>query len=251
MKLFADKVVIITGAGRGIGCQAAINFAQNGANLVLNDIDSSRLKQTVEVISPFDPSFVEAPGNVANSADCNKIINLALEKFNRIDILINNAAIAPLTRPLELIDDAEWNDTICIDLNSVFYCMRAVLPHMKLNKYGKIINVSSSAGRSISTFAGAHYTAAKAGILGLTRHAAFEYAPYNININAIAPGTIDTELLRDSATLEKINMESEKIPMRRLGTTDDIYNLISFLASDQSSYINGATIDINGADLLL
>jgi len=152
---------------------------------------------------------------------------------------------------LELIDDEEWNSTICIDLNSVFYCMRAVLPHMKANKYGKIINVSSSAGRSISTFAGAHYTTAKAGILGLTRHAAFEYAPYNININAIAPGTIDTELLRKSATAEKINMESEKIPMRRLGTTDDIYNLISFLASDQSSYINGATIDINGADLLL
>ncbi|KTC88163.1 SDR family NAD(P)-dependent oxidoreductase [Legionella drozanskii] len=251
MNLFTDKVVVITGAGSGIGCQAAINFAKNGANLVLNDINDSRLREITKNIKSFNTAIIAAPGDIANSTECSKLVELALEKFNKIDILINNAAVAPLTRPLELIDDEEWNSTICIDLNSVFYCMRAVLPHMKANKYGKIINVSSSAGRSISTFAGAHYTTAKAGILGLTRHAAFEYAPYNININAIAPGTIDTELLRKSATAEKINMESEKIPMRRLGTTDDIYNLISFLASDQSSYINGATIDINGADLLL
>jgi len=251
MKLFTNKVILITGAGRGMGCQMALNFASNGANLVLNDINALMLEQTATKIRHYNTEILTVPGDVSKSKDCTQLIDLAIKRFNKIDVLINNAGIAPLTRPLEYISDDEWDGTIGVNLNGVFYCMRAVLPHMQSNNYGKIINISSSAGRSISTFAGAHYTAAKAGILGLTRHAAYEYAQYNININAIAPGTIDTELLRASACPEKISFELEKIPMRRFGTSDEIYNLISFLASDQSSYINGATIDINGADLLI
>jgi len=166
-------------------------------------------------------------------------------------VLVNNAGIGPTTRPLERISNDEWERTLDIDLTGVFNCMRAVLPGMKERRYGKIVNISSSAGRSVSTFAGAHYTAAKAGVLGLTRHAAFEYAPYNININAIAPGTIDTELLRGAVPADRIEEEARKIPLRRLGTVDDESNLVLFLASNEASYITGATIDINGADLLL
>lgn len=222
-KCFADKVVIVTGAGRGMGKQIAINFAKQGANLVINDINQLLLEQTAKELAEFNIKLIAIIGDMANSCDCELLVKSALNTFDKIDILINNAAIAPLTRPLELINDEEWNKVINVDLNGVFYCMRAVIPHMKSRNYGKIINISSSAGRSISTFAGAHYTAAKAGVLGLTRHAAYEAAPFNLNINAIAPGTIDTDLLRESASVERLSIEASKIPMRRLGTTQDIY----------------------------
>jgi 3-oxoacyl-[acyl-carrier protein] reductase len=122
---------------------------------------------------------------------------------------------------------------------------------MQAKRYGKIVNVSSSAGRSTSTFGAAHYTTSKAAVLGLTRHTAREAAPYNINVNATAPGSMDTEMVRERATPEHLAGEERKIPLRRLGTAQDEANLVAFLCSDESSYIAGATIDINGADLLL
>jgi 3-oxoacyl-[acyl-carrier protein] reductase len=140
---------------------------------------------------------------------------------------------------------------MAINVKGTFNCTKAVLPIMQAKRYGKIVNVSSSAGRSTSTFGGAHYTTSKAAVLGLTRHTAREAAPYGINVNATAPGSMDTEMVRERATPEHIEGERQKIPLRRLGTPQDQANLVAFLCSDESSYIAGATIDINGADLLL
>jgi 3-oxoacyl-[acyl-carrier protein] reductase len=249
---FAGRVVIVTGAGSGMGKRNALRFAEEGATVVANDVNAASVGVLQDELARSNAAeAMVAIGSVADADAVGRMVEGAISRFGQIDVLVNNAGIGPTTRPLERISDEEWERTIGIDLTGVFNCMRAVLPRMKERRYGKIVNISSSAGRSVSTFAGAHYTAAKAGVLGLTRHAAFEYAPYNININAIAPGTIDTELLRGAVPADRIEQEAQKIPLRRLGTVDDESNLVLFLASDESSYITGATIDLNGADLLL
>jgi len=145
-----------------------------------------------------------------------------------------------------------------VNLKGVFNFMRAVLPYMKRQKGGRIVNISSSAGRSVSTHAGAHYTASKAGVLGLTRHAAREAAAFNININAVTPGTIDTPMMREhmqreygEKAEEHIAEEARQIPLGRVGTAEDEANLVAFLVSDEASFITGATIDINGGELML
>jgi len=234
-----------------MGKRNALRFAAEGAIVIANDVNEASAGALVAELTRSKAEAMLAVGSVADAGAVGRIVDAALSRFGRIDVLVNNAGIGPATRPLHSITDDEWDRTLDIDLTGVFNCMRAVLPGMKERRYGKIVNISSSAGRSVSTFAGAHYTAAKAGVLGLTRHAAFEYAPYNININAIAPGTIDTELLRGAVSADRIAEEALKIPLRRIGTVDDESNLVLFLASEESSYITGATIDINGADLLL
>ena len=249
---FAGRVVIVTGAGSGMGKRNAIRFAQEGAIVVANDVNAAAVSALLEELARSGAAeALPAIGSVGDVRAVAQMVEATVARFAKVDVLVNNAGIGPTTRPLDQIGDEEWMRTIEIDLTGVFNCMRAVLPLMKERRYGKIVNISSSAGRSVSTFAGAHYTAAKAGVLGLTRHAAYEYAPYNININAIAPGTIDTELLRGAVPATRIDEEARKIPLRRLGTVDDESNLVLFLASEEASYITGATIDINGADLLL
>jgi NAD(P)-dependent dehydrogenase (short-subunit alcohol dehydrogenase family) len=138
-----------------------------------------------------------------------------------------------------------------VNVTGVFLCTRAVLSIMKAQGGGKIVNVSSSAGRSTSTFGGAHYTTSKAAVLGLTRHTAREVAPHGINVNAVAPGSMDTEMVRETTPPEVIEHEEANIPLRRLGTAQDEADLVAFLCSEEASYITGATIDINGGDLMI
>lgn len=248
---FDGKVAIVTGAGRGMGRAVAQLLAREGARVVVNDINADSASAVTKDIRQSGGEAVSAPGDVSNSSDVKRVVETALSRFNRIDILVNNAGIAETTSPLEDIDDEEWAKIIDVNLKGTFLFMKAVLPHMKKQRSGKIINISSSAGRSTSTFAGAHYTAAKAGVLGLTRHGARESATSNININAVTPGTIETELLYEHASKERIAEEAQKIPLRRLGSPEDEANLVAFLASEESSFITGATIDINGGELMI
>ena len=145
----------------------------------------------------------------------------------------------------------EIEKIIDINLWGVLYGTKMAYAQMRKQGYGHVVNVSSSAGRSTSTFGGAHYTTSKAAVLGLSRHTAREAAPYNINVNAVAPGSMDTEMVRELATPEHMKRERQNIPMRRLGTAQDEANLVAFLCSAESSYITGATIDINGGDLII
>jgi len=174
-----------------------------------------------------------------------------VKTYGTIHILVNNAGILRSTTPLETIPAEEWDLMMRINVTGVFYCTKAVLPYMKAQRYGKIVNVSSSAGRSTSTFGGAHYTTSKAAVLGLSRHTAREAARYNINVNAVAPGSMDTEMVREMASPEHMAREAANNPLGRLGTAQDEANLVAFLASEESSYITGATIDINGGDLMM
>jgi len=220
-----------------MGREIALTFARGGASLAVVERDASSAAEVVDTIRTAGSDAEAFVCDVADAAAVAETVRRIVERFARIDILVNNAGIAALTRPLEQISDHEWDAVLRVNLTGTFHFMRAVLPLMKAQRSGHIVNISSSAGRSVSTFAGAHYTASKAGVLGLTRHAAFEAAPYNVTVNAIAPGTIDTPLLRETVSEERAQAEAGKIPIGRLGTVADIASLVAFLASPASSYI--------------
>lgn len=248
---FDGKVAIVTGAGRGMGRAVALLLGREGAKVAVNDINGPSAKAVAEEVRLLGAEAIDVPGDVSSAEDVSRAVEETISRFGRIDILVNNAGISSTTRPLETIGDDEWSKVMDVNLKGVFLFMRAVLPHMKTQKSGKIVNVSSSAGRSVSTFCGAHYTASKAGVLGLSRHAALEAAPFNVNVNAVAPGTIDTPMLREDASEERIAEEARSIPLGRLGTEEDEANLVAFLVSEEASFITGATIDINGGDLII
>src|SRR5207248_5985712 len=161
-----------------------------------------------------------------------------------------NAAVAPATR-IDAIPEDEWRETIEVNLTAAFLCLQAAIPIMKRQSYGRIVNVSSLAGRSVSTLAGAHYTASKAGMLGLTRAAAKELGTHGITVNAICPGLFDTELTHANATQECLDAVSQNFPIARLGKPEEVADLICFLASASAGYITGASFDINGGSLMI
>ena len=195
-------------------------------------------------------SVVGVGADVSTKEGAQRLVDEAVARFGTVDVLVNNAGI--LSRaPIEELSEEEWDRVMAVNVRAIFLCAQAVFPVMKARRYGKIVNVASSAGRAVSTFGGAAYTTSKAAVLGLTRHIAREGAPFGINCNSTSPGSMDTEMVRENATAEKIASEIAKIPLRRLGTPEDEANLVLFLASDEASYITGATVDINGGDLMI
>ena len=171
-------------------------------------------------------------------------------RFGRIDVLVNNAALALPTR-FEQLSVTEWRAALEVNLTVPFLMIQAVLPTMKAQGYGRIVNVSSTAGRSVSTLGGAHYTTSKAGLLGLTRAAAKELGRYGVTVNAVCPGMIDTELTRENATPDQLERLAQGFPVPRLGTSREVADLICFAGSEAAGYITGASLDINGGDLML
>ncbi len=245
------KVAIVTGAGRGMGRATARTLARRGAAVVVNDVSAELAEETAaEIVAAGGKSFVVV-SDISSEEQVDAMVETTLEELGSVDILVNNAGVLRATSPLEEIALAEWQLVMEVNVTGIFLCTKAVLPTMKAQMSGKIVNISSSAGRSTSTFGGAHYTTSKAAVLGLTRHTAREAAPYNINVNAIAPGSMDTEMVRELATPEHMEREERSIPLGRLGTAQDEANLVAFLCSEDSSYITGATIDLNGGDLIL
>jgi NAD(P)-dependent dehydrogenase (short-subunit alcohol dehydrogenase family) len=188
--------------------------------------------------------------DVSDLSQVSRMVAKILKVYGTIDILVNNAGILFPTS-FEEMTEREWDKVIAVNLKGAFNCCKAVIAVMKKKRYGKIVNISSSAGKSTSTFGGAHYTASKAGLLGLTRHLAREVGRYGINVNAVCPGSIDTPMIRSKFTDEQIRSATEKIPMGRLGTPEEVAYLVLFLASDASSYITGASIDINAGELMV
>ena len=250
-KRFAGKVALVTGAGRGMGKATALTLARDGATVAVNDLILKSAQAVVDEIVAAGGAARAWACDVSDEAAVQAMVEEIVAAFGTIHILVNNAGLLRSTSPMEKISAEEWDLMMRVNVTGVFYCTKAVIPHMREQRYGKIINVSSSAGRSTSTFGGAHYTTSKAAVLGLTRHTAREYARYNINVNAVAPGSMDTEMVRELATPEHIAREEANIPLGRLGTAQDEANLVAFLASDESSYITGATIDINGGNLII
>ena len=248
---FAGKVAIVTGSGRGMGKATALTLARDGAAVVVNDVRRDLVETLVRQIEEVGGRALPSISDVSDEEQVIAMVADTVKRFGTVDILVNNAGILRATSPIEAIPLDEWDLMMAVNVRGVFLCTRAVLPSMKAKRGGKIVNISSSAGRSFSTFGGAHYTASKAAVLGLTRHTARECAPYGINVNAVAPGNMDTEMVREMATPEHIAREERNNPLRRLGSAQDEANLVAFLCSEESSYITGATIDINGGDLMI
>ena len=190
------------------------------------------------------------PGDITVSGIPETIVRQTLDRFGRIDILINNAAL-PLTTRFERISAEEWRQAMEVNLTAPFLLMQAVIPAMKQQHYGRIVNISSTAGRMVSTLGGAHYTTSKTGLLGLTRAAAKELGRFGITVNAVCPGMIDTELTRESASPEALERLAQGYPVPRLGTSLEVADLICFVASESAGYITGASMDINGGDLMM
>jgi NAD(P)-dependent dehydrogenase (short-subunit alcohol dehydrogenase family) len=250
----AGKAAIVTGAARGFGKAIALTLSQRGAAVVVSDIRSELAEAVVEEIKSAEGEAIALSADISNEQDVKSMVAETLKRFGTVDILVNNAGIMSTISPMVSISLEDFQKMIEVNLTGTFLCMKAVLPIYKAKNSGKIVNLSSSAGRSMSTFNGAHYTASKAGILGLTRHAANEAAPFNININAVTPGSFVTEgglELLPGLTPEMTEQIEQAIPIRRLGDPQDLANLVAFLCSEEASYITGATIDINGGDLMM
>ena len=250
-KLLKDRVALVTGAGRGMGRATALVLASSGAFVVVNDLGEGAAEKVAEEIRARGGDAMAHAADVSSEAEVERMIEATVERYGALHILVNNAGILRRTRPAETIPLEEWELVMAVNVRGVFLCTKYALPIMKRQRYGKIVNISSSAGRSTSTFGGAHYTTSKAAVLGLTRHTARETAEYGINVNAVAPGNMDTEMVRELATPEDIDRALAGTPMGRMGSSEEEADLVAFLASDGASYITGATIDINGGELMI
>ncbi|MEO7084921.1 MAG: SDR family NAD(P)-dependent oxidoreductase [Gemmatimonadaceae bacterium] len=244
---FSGQVVIITGAARGLGRAAADRFYERGASVAVNVRDEARALALAESLG--DRALAVA-GDVSAEDMPESIVARTLARFGRVDILVNNAAFARSTRFPELTA-IEWREALDVNLTAPFLLTKAVFPAMKAQRYGRIINVSSTAGRTVSTLGGAHYTASKAGLLGLTRASAKELGPFGITVNAICPGLIDTELTHENASPELLDRIVAGFPVPRLGRAVEVADLICFLASETAGYMTGTSTDISGGDLMM
>jgi 3-oxoacyl-[acyl-carrier protein] reductase len=244
---FAARVVLVTGASRGLGRATAKEFLARGASVAVH-------ARTAERAHALERELGEGAygvhGDLRHFADARGLVQRTVDHFGRLDVLVNNAAVA-YSSALAEIPEHEWRETLDVNLSAAFFCLQAAVPVMTEQKFGRIVNVSSTAGRSVSTLAGAHYTASKAGLIGLTRHSARELGPLGITVNAICPGLFDTELARANATDERLETLQRNFPVRRLGRPEEVAALICFVASEMAGYVNGAALDINGGSLML
>ena len=241
------RVALVTGAARGMGKAIALRFHQMGTAVSLNDLDP---RITTATAAEIGEDVLAVPANITSLESVKQMVTMTLDHFGRLDILVNNAGILFPTQ-LEQITEEEWSKTLAVNLTGVFFCTQSVINPMKQQGYGRIVNLSSTAGKTVSTLGGAHYTASKHGVLGLTRASALELAPYGITVNAVCPGLIDTEMAHENTTPERLEAYRNSFPMGRLGRAEEVANLVCFLASEEAGYITGGAYDITGGDLMV
>ncbi len=247
-KRFQDQVVIVTGASRGIGLGIAQLFAREGAKLVLVGRDEQALRLATENICRGGTQAIYLRAEISNLEDIENMVQETLAQYGQIDVLCHNAGIYPHAR-LENMTIEEWQKVIDVNLTGTFLAVKACIPAMKAQGHGKIVITSSISGPQTALPGFSHYTASKAGIAGFIKTAAVELAKYNININAVEPGTIMTEGLEDLGQ-DHINNMIRAIPLGRLGTPTDVGHAILFLASIEASYITGQSLIVDGGQTL-
>jgi len=243
-----DKVAVITGSARGIGKEIALYMAREGADIVLDDLNAGELEDTCREIKDLGRRAVLSNADISTRAGATALIRTALDAFDKVDILVNNAGV-PSRSTLMNVTEEEWDSVHRVDLKGVFLCTQAVATHMMEKKSGKIINISSTTGLNGTTGAIA-YAAAKAGVNQFTQSSAKELGPYGINVNAIAPGRVITEMTRMGRNPQEVEIaiasRAAAAALKRTGIPRDIANLAVFLASDESSFISGQIIACDG-----
>jgi NAD(P)-dependent dehydrogenase (short-subunit alcohol dehydrogenase family) len=247
---FKDRVVIVTGAARGIGAVTAEAFAREGARVAALDLDGPGADAAAKRLRELGAEAVGFGADAASAAAMQRVVAAVVDRWDRVDVLVNNAGGFATIRATEDITDAEWESILKSNLTSVFVASRAVLPVMKRHSRGRIVNVSSVVARGGAVRVTSHYAAAKAGVVGFTRHLALEVGPDGITVNAVAPGTTLTERVKALRTPEQTREVAQTIPVRRLGEPLEIAEAILFLASDAASFVNGATLDVNGGQVM-
>lgn len=239
---FSGKTAIITGSSRGLGKAIAIKLGKSGANVVLNGTSES-VQKTGEELRAMGIKVAVHVGNITSADNVKSLISTAVDNFGRIDILVNNAGITK-DKPMAMMSEDDWDTVLNINLKGSFLCTKAAAKVMIKQRYGRIVNISSVAG-NYGNPGQANYSASKAGLIGLTKTTAKEFAPRGITCNAVTPGLIQsdmTEILPDDLKQKYL----EKIALGRLGTPEDVANVVAFLASDDASYVTGQVIDIDG-----
>ena len=247
--LLQGKTAVISGAAslKGIGLATARAFAEQGARVAILDLD---LNAAHAAASSIGNDHIGLRCDVTDTVACNSAIANVLGKFGQIDILINNAGITQPVKTLE-IDPQSWDRIMDVNLRGVLYLSQAVIPHMKIRAKGSIVCMSSvSAQRGGGIFGGPHYSAAKAGVLGLAKAMAREFGPDGIRVNCVTPGLVETDITGDKLTPAMRSDIIKGIPLGRLGQAADVANIYLFLASDLSAYVTGAVIDVNGGMLI-
>jgi 3-oxoacyl-[acyl-carrier protein] reductase len=243
MQALQDKIAIVTGAGQGIGQAIAVRLAQEGAEVIVSDINLQGVKQTASQIRQMDRKSLALKVDVANFEDVQAMVQKSTEEFGPVDILVNNAGVTK-DNLLVRMTQQQWDWVISVNLKGTFNCTKAVAPHMMRNRYGRIINIASVIGL-VGNAGQANYAASKAGIIGLTKSAAKELGSRGITVNAVAPGYIQTEMTERLPEQAKETF-LKTIPLRRPGLPQDVAGVIVFLASDDASYITGQVINIDG-----
>jgi len=247
-----ERVAVVTGAANGLGRAIALRLAAEGASVVLGDVDGPGLERVAAAITGAGGRAAPIVGDVTEEEPAARLIGAAIERWGRVDILVNNVGGSRNARIWEMrVED--WDFVLRLNLRSTFLCTRAAVPHMMQRRYGRIVCLSSGAREGTPWTAyyqgGAAYSAAKAGVHGFIRDVALELAEHGINVNAVAPGPIDTE--RVGAGLRRLNETVEyspnrMTPLRRLGRPEEVADAVLFLASDEATYITGHTLAVTG-----
>ncbi|MDH5442359.1 MAG: SDR family oxidoreductase [Candidatus Nomurabacteria bacterium] len=243
-----NKVALVTGGQGGMGKAHAIALAEQGAKVIVTDLDLDQCATVTDEIKSRSGESACFKMDVSNKSEVNNVFDQVIQQFGRLDILVNNAGIYSPKPALDLTED-EWDKTINTNLKGQFLCAQRGAKEMAKNNWGRIINISSVASGQVGVgiAGGAHYTASKGGIIGMSETLAIEWAPLGINVNVIAPGAIDTPMIQ-SADMPKEAMDAilERVPLKRIGKPEEVSAMVAFLAAEEASYITGATFYVDG-----
>ena len=248
MENMDHKISIVTGAARGLGRAIAMELAARGADIVACDVNLEGTESVVNEVQSLGRRAISVKLDVSKAPDVSRMVDRVTKDFGRIDILVNNAGICQVAA-IEEITEEDWDRVMAVNLKGVFLCSKAVMGIMKKQRFGRIVNIGSVAGKLGGISTGANYSVSKAGVICFTKALAREMAPYGVTVNAVAPGVITTDMTL-GITRGDFSNYLRNIPLGTIGSPEDIAHAVAFLASDDARYITGEILDVNGGQLM-